>query len=390
MENDYKKLEQKQVSMSNSPTNNGTSIISPNLPNPVNNGPTSPTNPYGTTQTTAQYWDALQQMQKNSNPYSTNEWDDIYSSALKKQNYEGLLNANTQLAYVQAMANKYMQNDLASQNLDGTGEGTSYAVQQNNNIVNAYQQALQNYQNQQANIDLQQSKVVAEKLQSLVEKISNDPASAYSQLEAYGLGTYNKDTGEFKFNEKFDNLDADVQLDLKNAMSANGYDQTVGKFGMDYDTLMADKSGSRDNDVEWSKEYKYETQQMNQWIAQYGKDANGACFKFSRSDGRGKDSYLMYKNGMYYIIDEATFQKSTKKVRIRGKSSRGYGEWDTPWWKDNSKSGDDFNNYTFDNSAIETDNGKEVIKYQGKTYEVYEDDNGKFVMYGSRRINIKS
>lgn len=262
-------------------------------------------------------------------------YDDPMAKLERSQNWKEFYNRQVQQNAVNELAAKYYQNTLRQQGLQSSGEGTTQSVIMANAGLNRLSENYGDYLNKEGEIsssayaryaDEQASKDNA--LIGYIGKSQNsDQISQY--LSNSGLMATKDGNGNIiGITDASGNpIQQDRQAAILNAITmqnnlinANGIEQRLAKQGATPFATFDDlrnahaKYGNKIGTI--GKDYKNESNHMNEMVGQGTGEYNGAVFKLERKHGDGV-IYVYYINGRYYQVTADDYANAEKKVYIK-------------------------------------------------------------------------
>lgn len=247
-----------------------------------------------------------------SNTGLTSEYDNELSELARKGNYKSYFNKATQLANVNKLQQKYLQNSLKASGLSGTGAGTNASTQQNNAYLNASQNALSDYYTKEAEITEDAYNTYQSDQASEVSQYENmlsqyqtldGLANAYSSLDTSSLGDEAKSALDTYYNNLVNTMRESNGV-TNGTFAGWAYDNGLKSFTDE--TIGSMTVHRTDNDTYqradsfWGVDNEVKTMQK-----MVGGLSQPTAFKLENSDGKGS-VWVVYdpSSGTYYQVND--------------------------------------------------------------------------------------
>lgn len=257
----------------------------------------------------------LDELYGASNPY-----DDEISKLLKEGAYDKLMNKQIQNYNLKSNAEKYYQNSLANQGLQGSGYGSSAMTGIQNKAIDIYNQNEKDYFNELAQIDkdaITRAENEATELDNqLVTFIQNDiNTNNGANIDQFLINYGYKDVNGFT--DKWNNLDPNRKAYIESVIASKPAENVNAGVQFDFsdkDSSMSfyDKNGTSTSGKIKDK-FDNETNYLISNI-QLGKIPNDSHIKLTNV--MGDYIYLYYKNGQFFYQTQDQYDNSKNKFSI--------------------------------------------------------------------------
>lgn len=247
------------------------------------------------------------------------KYDNELSELARKGNYKSYFSKATQLANVNKLSQKYLQNSQRQQGIYGTGAGSSATVVANNAYLNASQDALSDYYANEDTItedayntyQSDQASQVSEYENMLSQYTTLDGLqNAYAQLDTSGLSDEAKSSLESYYNNQIGLMNENTGATAVN--SGLEYLANSGKSTSNIDdvakwTLTRWDGTTQNLDGYWG--VKNELNVLKSYVAN-GSVTSPTAFKLENKDGKG-NTWIVYdpSTGTYYQTSEEIANK---------------------------------------------------------------------------------
>ena len=273
----------------------------------------------------------LKEYEQVQNSSKTNPYEDELARYLNEENYKDYFNTIIQAYNRNQLTQKQLQNNLAASGFGSQGYGASMVASANNNLLNEYANAQNNYNSNKNDIAIDSynryQENQANKLNGLISFIQN--SSNKEELDTYlkNYGMLNED-GSYNFNGLTDSQAANLKSQIDFAMNnfANTekslletYIQNDPTVYTSVDSLLnatvggsGSGSGQKLADSGIASGIKNMFSQISS-----GNVADGTVFYIqtnNQGDGADWGQYFVYLNGNVYRLHEMAPQGYTGKI----------------------------------------------------------------------------
>lgn len=273
----------------------------------------------------------LKEYEKVQNSSKTNPYEDELARYLNEENYKDYFNTIIQAYNRNQLTQKQLQNNLAASGFGSQGYGASMVASANNDLLNEYANAQNNYNSNKNDIAIDSynryQENQANKLNGLISFIQN--SSNKEELDTYlkNYGMLNED-GSYNFNGLTDSQAANLKSQIDFAMNnfANTekslletYIQNDPTVYTSVDSLLnatVGGSGSGNGQKLADSGIASGIKNMFSQISS-GNVADGTVFYIQTNNkGNGADwgQYFVYLNGNVYRLHEMAPQGYTGKI----------------------------------------------------------------------------
>lgn len=169
-------------------------------------------------------------------------YDDALAKVKRDQNYKSFYNNAIQLYNMKSNAQKYLDNEMASNGLQTQGYGSSAKVGINNQAINLYEKNFKDYNDTEQTITQdafnryndKQVELDNQLVTFLQNDINNEDSDAINKhLTNYGYMQQNED-GSYSYTDKWTNLDADRKAFIKSLIDSSSSKGDTTFYGSNY------------------------------------------------------------------------------------------------------------------------------------------------------------
>lgn len=273
----------------------------------------------------------LKEYEQVQNSSKTNPYEDELARYLNEENYKDYFNTIIQAYNRNQLTQKQLQNNLAASGFGSQGYGASMVASANNDLLNEYANAQNNYNSNKNDIAIDSynryQENQANKLNGLISFIQN--SSNKEELDTYlkNYGMLNED-GSYNFNGLTDSQAANLKSQIDFAMNnfANTekalletYIQNDPTVYTSVDSLLnATVGGSGSGSVQKLADSGIASGIKNMFSQiSSGNVADGTVFYIqtnNQGDGADWGQYFVYLNGNVYRLHEMAPQGYTGKI----------------------------------------------------------------------------
>lgn len=273
----------------------------------------------------------LKEYEQVQNSSKTNPYEDELARYLNEENYKDYFNTIIQAYNRNQLTQKQLQNNLAASGFGSQGYGASMVASANNDLLNEYANAQNNYNSNKNDIAIDSYNRYQEnqtnKLNGLISFIQN--SSNKEELDTYlkNYGMLNED-GSYNFNGLTDSQAANLKSQIDFAMNnfANTekslletYIQNDPTVYTSVDSLLnATVGGSGSGSVQKLADSGIASGIKNMFSQiSSGNVADGTVFYIqtnNQGDGADWGQYFVYLNGNVYRLHEMAPQGYTGKI----------------------------------------------------------------------------
>lgn len=242
------------------------------------------------------------------------------AEALANKNYKDYLSSSMQLFNYRNRANKYLANSLASQGLNSQGYGSTLASGVDNNVINAYtniansyneaqQQVVQDYLNTANENAIERDNQLATFITNDINTTGGQNVNKY--LQNYG---YMDENGNYT--DAWKNLDSSRRSYLESLLVGSStndsinYGSVVDPSNYENRVYYYASDGSTASDTIQNK-FKDEFNYISSVQAR-GEIPNGSYIKLT--NGFGDVLYLTYRDGHYYYISKNVYDNASSDI----------------------------------------------------------------------------
>ena len=242
------------------------------------------------------------------------------AEALANKNYKDYLSSSMQLFNYRNRANKYLANSLASQGLNSQGYGSTLASGIDNNVINAYtniansyneaqQQVVQDYLNTANENAIERDNQLATFITNDINTTGGQNVNKY--LQNYG---YMDENGNYT--DAWKNLDSSRRSYLESLLVGSStndsinYGSVVDPSNYENRVYYYASDGSTASDTIQNK-FKDEFNYISSVQAR-GEIPNGSYIKLT--NGFGDVLYLTYRDGQYYYISKNVYDHASSDI----------------------------------------------------------------------------
>lgn len=262
------------------------------------------------------------------------DYDNELSELARKGNYKSYFNKATQLANVNKLQQKYLQNSMKANGLSGTGAGTSATAQQNNAYLNASQNALSDYYSNEASItedayNTYQSDQASEvsQYESMLSQYNtlDGLANAYNTLDTSSLGDEAKSALDTYYNNLVNTMRESNGV-TNGTLAGWAYDNGIKSFT---DETLGSMSVHRtDNDsYKRADDFWGVSNEIKTMQTMVSSLSQPTAFHLENADGKGA-VWVIYDptSGNYYQVNDEAMAQSVvgedNMYQIKGSGSK--------------------------------------------------------------------